>query len=85
MKKLIVSVGFIFLVLTPSVSVFGQEIPKGAWGFEPSKLYENEEQKWVSGMLIYWQDATLSAEYDRNGSIISLNLSIVSGDGKPHT
>jgi len=85
MKKLIVSVGFIFLVLTPSVSVFGQEIPKGAWGFEPSKLYENEEQKWVSGMLIYWQDATLSAEYDRNGSITSLNLSIVSGDGKPHT
>ncbi len=83
MKKLIVSVGFMFLVLILSASVFCQEIPKGAWGFEPSKLYEQEEQKWISGMLIYWQDASLSAEYDRNGMVTSLNL--VVGEDKPKT
>src|SRR3989344_2242998 len=84
MKKLIVSASFLFVVFAVLTGrIFGQEIPGGAWGFEPSKLYENEEKKWVSGMLIYWQDANLSAEYDRNGAVTSLNL--VVGEDKPKT
>ena len=40
MKKLIVSASFLFVVFAVLTGrIFGQEIPGGAWGFEPSKLY----------------------------------------------